>query len=238
MLFIRLLSLFIFINFLSLYVPTIATANFDTFTIDSSPYGIPYNKWLEKWWSWWISLPLDKHPYYDPSDPERCSTMQKGPIWFLPDITPGKKLDYNCTIPQGKGILIPISVTFCEKAIKGTCGTLLTDDELIKSANNIRTFIEHMDIEIDNIKIPLNGLTIKTSLFNVTVPDPPPIEIWNGLMTGTYKTAATGYFLIVHNIPPGEHTIKLKVLDLLAGNEGPPPKFEPLRTGTYKIFIQ
>ena len=141
MLFIRLLSLFIFINFLSLYVPAIATANLDTFTIDSSPYGSPYNKWLEKWWSWWISLPLDKHPYYDPSDPERCSTMQKGPIWFLPDITPGKKLDYNCTIPQGKGILIPISVTFCEKAIKGTCGTLLTDGELIKSANNIRTFI-------------------------------------------------------------------------------------------------
>jgi hypothetical protein len=48
----------------------------------------------------------------------------------------------------------------------------------------------------------------------------------------------SGYFLIVKGIPAGKHMINLKVLDLLKGNEGPPPKFEPLRTGIYEIFVK
>ena len=36
----------------------------------------------------------------------------------------------------------------------------------------------------------------------------------------------------------GEHNINLKVVDLLKGNEGPPPKFDPPREGTFKISVQ
>lgn len=238
MLFIHIILLFVFTTLLSGNILTLAIANLDKFAIDSSPYGIPYNNWLEKWWTWWISIPVDKHPYYDPSDPERCSMMQDGPVWFLPDITPGKKLDYNCNIPFGKSILIPVSVTFCEKNIKGTCGTIQTDKELLDKTDNVRTFLEHMEVEIDGIKIPLDGPPVKTGFFNITVPNPPPLEIWSEIKPGTQKTAASGYFLIIRDIPEGEHVINLKVLDLLAGNEGPPPKFEPLRTGSYKIFVK
>jgi len=238
MLFIQFVPIFIFITLLSWNVLTPVIASFDTFTIDSSQYEIPYKEWLEKWWTWWISIPIDKHPYYDPSDPERCSIMQDGPTWFLPDITPGKKLDYNCNIPAGKDILIPVSVSFCEKNTKGTCGTVQTDEELLDKSDNVRTFIEHMEVEIDGIKIPLNGPPVKTGFFNITVPDPPPLEIWSEIKIGTQKAAASGYFLIVQDIPAGKHVINLKILDLLAGNEGPPPKFEPLRTGSYEIFVQ
>jgi hypothetical protein len=238
MLLIRSISLILFIVLLSGNVLATANASFDTFKTDSSPYGIPYSEWLEKWFTWWTGLPKDKHPYYDPSDSERCSIMQDGPVWFLPDITPGKQLDYNCNIPLGKDILIPISVTFCEKALKGTCGTTLTDKELLEQSDNIRTYIEHLKVEIDGIKVPLNGPPIKTGFFNITVPDPPPLEIWSEIETGTQKTAASGYFLIVHDIPAGKHVIKIKVLDLLKGNEGPPPKFEPLRKGSYETLIE
>ena len=55
---------------------------------------------------------------------------------------------------------------------------------------------------------------------------------------GKQEVAASGYFLIVKDILAGKHMINLKVLDLLKGNEGPPPKFEPLRTGTYEIFVK
>jgi hypothetical protein len=42
----------------------------------------------------------------------------------------------------------------------------------------------------------------------------------------------------VKDTPAGKHMINLEVLDFLKGNEGPPPKFEPLRTGTYEIFVK
>jgi hypothetical protein len=64
------------------------------------------------------------------------------------------------------------------------------------------------------------------------------LKIWSEIKTGTQKAAASGYFLIINDLPEGKHVINLKVLDLLAGNEGPPPKFESLRTGSYEIFVK
>lgn len=223
--------------FLGCNVLVTAIASYDTFTIDSSPYGIPYSEWLEKWWTWWISIPVDKHPYIDPSDAERCSMMQNGPVWFLPDITAGKKLDYKCNITLGKDILIPVSVSLCEKTIEGTCGTVLTDNELLDKTDNVRTYLEHMEVKIDDIILPLNGSPIKTGIFNITVPDPPPTKIWSEINKGKQEVAASGYFLVVKDIPAGKHMINLKVLDLLKGKIGPPPNFEPLRTGSYEISV-
>jgi hypothetical protein len=42
----------------------------------------------------------------------------------------------------------------------------------------------------------------------------------------------------VNDIPAGKHVINLKVLDLLKGNEGFIPKFEPLRTDSYEILVK
>jgi hypothetical protein len=42
---------------------------------------------------------------------------------------------------------------------------------------------------------------------------------------------AAGYFLYLNDMTPGKHKIDLKVIDLLKGNEGPPPRFDPPREG-------
>lgn len=73
---------------------------------------------------------------------------------------------------------------------------------------------------------------------SIQIPPPPPLEIWSEIKTGTQKAAASGYFLIINDLPEDKHVLNLKVLDLLAGNEGPPSKFEPLRTGSYEIFVK
>ena len=49
--------------------------------------------------------------------------------------------------------------------------------------------------------------------------------MWSEINKGIQEVAASGYFLIVQAIPPGKHVIKLKVLDLLKGNDTPQPKF-------------
>jgi hypothetical protein len=49
---------------------------------------------------------------------------------------------------------------------------------------------------------------------------------------------AAGYFLYLNDMTPGKHKIDLKVIDLLKGNEGPPPKFDPPREGVFDINIK
>lgn len=244
LLFVRLLIPVLFIillgwNGIITTVATTASPNFDIFTVGSSPYGSPYSEWVSKWWAWWVGIPIDKHPVKDYSDPERCSIMQNGPVWFLPDIIPGQgKINYNCNVPLGKAILLPITTTFCEKAPKGTCGPMLTDNELAEAADNILTPVKNMEVIVDGTKIDLSGSSlVKTDFFNFTFPEN-PVDIWGPIDPGTYRAIATGYFLFLHNLSPGEHNIELRIVDLLKGNEGPPPRFDPMREASFKILVQ
>ena len=238
MLFVRLLIPVLFIMILSwngiTATATTAGSTFKIFTIDSTPYGSSYSEWIAKWWTWWVGIPIDKHPVKDYHDPERCSAMQNGPVWFLPDIIPGEgKITYKCNIPLGKAVLLPITTTFCDS---GTAGPM-TDTEIVECADNILTPLNNMKVTIDGKKVDLEGSLVKTDFFNFTIPEN-PIDIWGKINPGTYKALATGYFVFLHDLSLGEHNIEMRVVDLLKGNEGPPPKFDPMREASFKIVIQ
>ena len=243
LLFVRLLIPILFIIILSwngiITVTATATteatrSTFDILTIDSSPYGTPYSEWVAKWWKWWVDIPIDKHPVKDYSDSKRCSVMQNGPVWFLPDIIPGEgKINYNCNVPLGKAVMLPITTTFCDS---GTSGPM-TDTEIVECADNILTPLNNMKVTVDGKNVNLDGSLIKTDFFNITIPEH-PIDIWGAINPGTYKALATGYFLFLHDLSPGQHNIELRVVDLLKGNEGPPPRFDPLREASFKILVQ
>ena len=212
---------------------TTISSTFDIFPVDSSPYGIPYSDWIAKWWAWWAGIPIDKHPVKDYSDSERCSVMQNGPVWFLPDIIPGEgKVSYKCNIPLGKAVLLPITTTFCDN---GTSGPM-TDTEIVECADNILTPLNNMKVTVDGKNVDLEGSLVKTDFFNFTIPEN-PIDIWGKINPGTYKALATGYFVFLHDLSPGAHNIEMRVIDLLKGNEGPPPRFDPMREASFKIFV-
>ena len=213
---------------------TTTSPSFKIFSKDSSPYGTPYSDWVTKWWTWWVGIPIDKHPANDYSDSERCSVMQNDPVWFLPDIIPGEgKINYNCNVPLDKAILLPVTTTFCDS---GTTGPM-TDTEIAECADNILTPLNNMKVTVDENDIDLKGLLVKTDFFNFTIPEN-PIDIWGTIKPGVYKALATGYFVFLHDLSLGEHNIEMRVVDLLKGNEGPPPKFDPMREASFKIFIQ
>jgi hypothetical protein len=202
-------------------------------TNDSASYQSPNGESIAKWWTWWMGIPNNAHPVNNYTDPERCSTMQQGPVWFLPDVVPGKgKIIINCNIPQGKAILLPLTTTICERGIEN-----LPDDELADCADNIKTPLANMMVSVDGTTVPINGSQVKTDFFNVTFPDN-PVTLFGVVKPGTYRGTATGYFLLLNDLSLGKHVIDLKVVDLLKGNEGPPPKFDPPREGSFKINVQ
>ena len=214
-----------------------ATANSTSvkiFAKDSSPYGTPYSDWVTKWWTWWVGIPINKHPVKDYSDSERCSVMQNGSVWFLPDIIPGEgKINYYCNVPLGKAVMLPITTTFCDSGTDGP----MTDTEIAECADNILTPLNNMQVIVDGKNVDLERSLVQTDFFNITIPKN-PIDIWGTIKPGAYKALATGYFIFLHDLSPGEHTIEMRVVDLLKGNEGPPPKFDPIREASFKIFVQ
>jgi hypothetical protein len=160
--------------------------------------------------------------------------MQDGPVWFLPDlIVDVGKINYTCNVPSGKAILLPLTTTICERGIEGP----LTDSQLAECASNILTPIRNIDVTVDGRKVDVSRSFDKSDFFNVTFPQD-PIRTLGNVIPGSYRGIATGYFLFLHDLPRGEHDIELKVVDLLRGKEGPPPHYENLREGSYKIFVQ
>lgn len=225
--------LVLIVSFGSELTAVAASSNYTIFTKDSAPFDISYREWIGKWWIWWMGIPNDLHPTNNYSDFERCATMQNGPVWFLPDIIPGVgEVKVNCVIPGDKAILLPLTTTICEQG-----GEPLSESELSECADNILTPVSNIMVSVDGKKVDVSRSYDKSDFFNVTFPND-PVAFWGEIQPGTYKGIATGYFLFLSDLAHGQHIIDMKVVDLLKGNEGPPPKFDPPREATFRISIQ
>src|SRR5215203_3464570 len=197
------------------------------YTSEDSIHDSTFSEWIEKWWSWWLGIPNDKHIVQNSKDgnliylQERCLVNQKGPVWFLPDVLlpEGKheySLEYSCEIPAGKDILIPITTTECDVGSEGG-----TDEELKKCANNFYDIDDpknptRITINVDGNPIDPKNLKGKTSFFDVTIPENPTIMYGDDVYEkhgGTYKAMASGYFLFLKQPTPGKHEIKFKSED-------------------------
>jgi len=210
------------------------SSNYITLSNGTTPSGMTGKELVAKWWTWVLGIPNDVHPEKKYPDAQRCSEMQNGPVWFLPDILPGVgTVNYSCNVPLGKDIVLPLTTSECDGGTEGP----LTDKELAVCADNIVTPTSNIEVTLDGKKVDINGSLVKTDFFNVTYPDN-PLDIFGTVKPGTYKGTATGYFLNLNNMTPGKHKIDLKVIDLLKGNEGPPPKFDPPREGVFDINIK
>jgi hypothetical protein len=171
------------------------------FARDSSPYGIPYGKWLAKWWNWTSSIPAPQHPR-DDYTPEKCTMNQEGPVWFLADQLGGRE-ERTCTIPAGKSIFIPLLVGECEFSTP----ELKSDEDLRRcaSAGNEYGVIE-ATVDGDKLK-NLDQYRTQSGFFNITIAqgniyETPP---------GTFRGFADGFFVFLEPLPPGEHRVDLKV---------------------------
>jgi hypothetical protein len=207
-----------------------ASSNLGVYTNEDSPYGKPYREWIANWWEWWLGIPNSVHLTDNYSDSKRCSVMQNGSVWFLPDILVDVgKINYTCNVPSGKAILLPLTTSICERGGEGP----LTDSQLIECADNIVTPVENIDVRVDGNRVDISKSFDKTNFFNVTFPQD-PVRFWGDIIPGSYRGTATGYFLFLHDLPLGEHNIELKVVDLLRGKPAP----ENLREGSFKLFVQ
>ena len=210
---ILLLSLFTLYTGFSFFL---AEASADKlFSAGESPFGVPFHTWVEKWWNWDYSIPLDPETnQFAGLKDGGCFIHSEGSVVMLVDTAAGGKYNQNCTISSGQGILIPIWTGECDQSIKGyetatfkTLSKCARDFDLGKVSGHVTVDnipIARLDTNDYNTNIMQNVSEINTPEFNLTVPANSHFPI---VRSGIFPGAAHGWFVFLKPLSPGEHII-------------------------------
>ena len=88
-----------------------SSGSVNIFPQGSKPYGLTQEQHIQNFWKWVISLPKDQNPWDDPSG-KNCANGQVGTnssVFYLSG-NGGGTSERVCTVPAGKGLLIPVMV--------------------------------------------------------------------------------------------------------------------------------
>jgi len=170
-----------------------------------TPYGLSYEEHIKNFWKYLLSIPSDQSPREDETG-ERCGigqTNSDSPVFYLAN---GRgKHERTCTIPSGKGVLIPVMVVEVSDKQRQNA----TVDDLHKIAKKDQDSVTSLYLRIDNEEYDMNYLSTyrtHTDAFDVEFPE-------NALYSaapGKSKAVADGHYIITDVLPPGKHEIHYK----------------------------
>ena len=206
------------------------------------------NKNLQvQWWKWILGIPAEDSPVLDETG-EDCDVDQKGPIWYLAGFAGssegppfGGSAERDCTIPEGKDILIPIFNTVCAEQtdaglIKQELG--LEEDEEIPPSQLKEGLIRCTDFFVelaDTLEFSIDGEAVEDfDEFRVVSPQfqivYPEGNVFNQAPTDVkQKAVAQGYWILVEDLEPGEH-----IIEVVSGL----PEFDFETSVTYHLTIE
>lgn len=201
------LSAFVFIMILCSVPPIVKADNMNPgiYSKDSSPFGVPYQEWLKRWWQWNMGLPSAEHPR-DHYTPSRCTMNQNGPVWFLADLLSGKE-ERTCSMPSGRAILVPLLTGNCDAdGTTPNAPASESDPSLIQCA---KAGNEHgaISANLDGRELQkLAEYRTLTGFFNLNVPKDNAYKN----RPGTWRSVNDGFFVFLEPLPVGNHELHLK----------------------------
>jgi hypothetical protein len=176
--------------------------NIQVFPPDSRPYNLTYADWSAKWWQWALSIPANINPLLDQTG-ENCDVNQSGPVWFLAG-TQGGPAERSCIIPEGMAIFFPIINgygSFVENPL------IKTESELRALSKSTFDQVRVVEATVDRVKLEnLENHRLQSPLFNFTYPE----NNIGGVPPGASQAIAEGYWVMLHPLAAGEHTIHFR----------------------------
>jgi hypothetical protein len=166
----------------------------------STPYGVPYEDWMTKWWQWNIQIPKDQHPQVVNPDLIKCPVGESGSVSFLTHRLQGKS-EYSCTIPAGHAIMIPISTGECTSDEAKSS----VPADMMKCATEGNRFLT-FDATVDGLRLnDLDQNDARSDVFNMTVPK----DNFLDLNPGQWEAVTGGYFAFLEPLPVGNHNVSI-----------------------------
>jgi hypothetical protein len=166
------------------------------------PYGQTYSEWAADWWQWALEQPTATNPVLDTTGAQ-CANDQQGKVWFLAGSFGEEPVIRECTVPTGTALLIPVlNAFYCAEPNEPQTEEFVREQVALQIADDATG----LSVTIDGAAVSnVDAYFEESALFELTLPEG---NIF-GLPAGTrYPVCAdAGYYVVVHPLPPGEHTI-------------------------------
>jgi hypothetical protein len=189
---------------------------------NDSPHGLTYEEHAKRFWKHLLSIPSDQSPIKDKTG-EKCAVGQENsssPVFYLVGSN-GSKVERTCTIPHGKGVLIPVMVVEVSDQERPNA----TEEELHKISSKDQDSVTSMYLRVDDKEYDKNYLSkyrIHTDAFDVVFPDN---AIYNAA-PGKSKAVADGHYILTDVLPKGKHEIHYKSSLTCEGEDCLEPRYE------------
>lgn len=203
------------------------------YSTDSKIAGLSYKQWGEKYWQWWMSLPLSSNApegtsYADAMN-QTCFINDSSPVIFLANptkgINPNIRNSHECNISHTKPIFVLGISELCnynaprEDNPRQRIGT----DEELQSCVHVRNPYAEVVVKVDNqsTKIPSekrentqSKFSFTTDYFNLTIPKGSIHEDW-GNGTNPNRALLDAKAVILKPLPVGDHLIEVNVVQII-----------------------
>jgi hypothetical protein len=182
------------------------------FPVNSSPYGVSFKDWTEKWWQWFLSIPKQHNPNMENALGDKyqavdCSYLQdpSSPVFFVPYVMKesGQPAEATCNTSEGKAVMVGIDNGWMDTGDPRTKGA--DAQKLASYVKETNIYPNKFDITLDGKPVPLTNeekYRVLSDPFNVTFPED---TFWEP--PGTYQAVADGWYLMLKPLSPGEHIL-------------------------------
>jgi hypothetical protein len=184
------------------------------YSIDESPFGIPYSTWIARWWNWTTGISATENHPRESAD-RSCDVHQEWKnVWFLPDVLNGNMVR-NCEVPLGRAIFVPVTTGEKSVAEQPSLTAKSPDEvkkELIEGTHFCDNYNEINSAQIDGRKIlglAPNSTTYRTNTSDLFQLNWAKGNIYNTNPIQDRRAFAEGWFLFVKPLPQGDHTIEI-----------------------------
>ena len=187
------------------------------FSQTERPFGKSFGDWSNKWWSWLMSMPMDRTAMSD-STGELCGEMQSdNNVFYLAGAKPQDNVVRHCKVPFGKALLF-VDGNECNH---GEYPVIKNQDikalEFCAIDGNRLGKAGYLNATLDGV--PLRFITNVTSgPFVVNVTDG---FVFSFEEKGSWNALANSNVLFLKPLPKGNHELKLDVLHQSPGNNIP-----------------
>jgi hypothetical protein len=170
----------------------------------SHAHGKSYGEWSAAWWQAILGLPLASNPVLGAN----CGILQYSrQVWFLTGPPSPDATTRTCTIPTGTALFLPI--------ITGECSTVESAPFFGRNEPELRACARALidGVGVSTLRATIDGVAVQDLVrYRVQSPLFPfanlPADNFLGVPAGLSGSAVSdGYWLLLHPLSPGQHTI-------------------------------
>jgi hypothetical protein len=201
----------------------------ELYSKNDTPFGLPLEAWLGKFWIWWAAVPTDDNAIDKfPPKENGCLINSSDSMVMLMETTVEGKPHQVCNISSTQGIVVPLWVSFMEDSISQDGKQKFKGFSYEQLSNESRAILDlgavTSEVKVDDVSVAkldvvssmragildykINSMNNVTELyskgFNITIPENTHLADQN---PGTWRSGAHGWLAFLKPLPPGEHTI-------------------------------